>query len=297
MRKLIILSLIGFVAQLVDGSLGMGYGVTSSSLLLLYGITPALASASVHFAEVVTTAASGISHLRFGNVDKETVWRLIIPGSIGAFIGACFLSHLPGNEVKPFVSMILFCLGVYVLWRFLFNKNYYKSDNTKKKGRFLVPLGLVAGFLDATGGGGWGPISTPVLLSQNRLEPRKVIGSVDTSEFAISLSASVGFFISLDWTQIDWLWVFTLMLGGLFAAPLAAWIVKVFPTSLLGVAVGGVILLTNANVLQKTWGLNMTMSTIFYGAIVLVWTISFVYAFWKMKGTKLMKKEKQSDGI
>src|SRR3954471_3340417 len=120
MRRLVVLALIGLAAQLVDGSLGMAYGVTSTSLLLMFGIAPAVASASVHMAEVVTTAASGVSHIRFGNVDKSVVYKLIIPGSIGAFIGACFLGSIPGDIVKPYVSIFLFILGVYVIYRFLF---------------------------------------------------------------------------------------------------------------------------------------------------------------------------------
>ena len=122
MKKLIVFALIGFAAQLVDGSLGMAYGVTSTSLLLLFGIAPAVASASVHMAEVVTTAASGLSHLKFGNVDKTVVMRLIIPGSIGAFTGACFLSNLPGERAKPYIAAFLFVLGIYVMSRFLFGK-------------------------------------------------------------------------------------------------------------------------------------------------------------------------------
>ncbi|TWM90406.1 hypothetical protein CHCC14600_2478 [Bacillus licheniformis] len=120
MKKLIVFVLIGLFAQLIDGALGMAYGVTSSSLLLAFGIAPAVASASVHLAEVVTTAASGVSHIKFGNVDKQTVKRLVIPGSLGAFLGASFLSNIPGELAKPYISMFLLVLGVYVLIRFLF---------------------------------------------------------------------------------------------------------------------------------------------------------------------------------
>ncbi|RAL26827.1 sulfite exporter TauE/SafE family protein [Thermoflavimicrobium daqui] len=291
MRKLIILSLIGFAAQLVDGSLGMAYGVTSTSLLLLFGIAPAVASASVHLAEVVTTAVSGISHIRFGNVDKETVWRMTIPGSIGAFIGACFLSHLPGEQVKPFIATFLFGLGVYVLLRFLWIRPKKLTNNLHKRPNFLIPLGFFAGFLDATGGGGWGPISTPVLLSRQHIEPRKVVGSVDTSEFAIALSASLGFFISLGWKQVDWLWVGALMLGGIVAAPIAAWIVRIFPANLLGVTVGGFILLTNANILIKTWKISLVTSYLLYSLILLIWIMSFIFILRKTK------REKQKDKI
>ena len=121
MRKLIVFAFIGFLAQLIDGALGMAYGVTSSSLLLAFSIAPAVASASVHLSEVVTTAASGVSHMKFGNVDKKMVYQLIIPGSIGAFLGATFLSNIPGELARPYVSIFLLVLGVYVLFRFLFN--------------------------------------------------------------------------------------------------------------------------------------------------------------------------------
>lgn len=133
MQRLIVFVIIGFFAQLVDGSLGMAYGVTSTSLLLVFGIAPAMASASVHMAEVVTTAASGISHIRFGNVDKQTVYRMILPGSIGAFLGACFLSHLPGDLVKPYIAFFLLLLGIYIFLRFLFHQtDQIANDQTSQ---------------------------------------------------------------------------------------------------------------------------------------------------------------------
>lgn len=246
MKKLIVFALIGFAAQLVDGSLGMAYGVTSTSLLLLFGIAPAVASASVHMAEVVTTAASGLSHLKFGNVDKTVVMRLIIPGSIGAFTGACFLSNLPGERAKPYIAAFLFVLGIYVMSRFLFGKENRVKSGKKPPTRLLIPLGLVAGFADSTGGGGWGPLSTPVLLSRNEMETRKVIGTVDTSEFAIAVSATLGFLISLGPENFHWPWMIALMAGGIVAAPIAAWLVRIIPSRLLGVLVGGLIIVTNA---------------------------------------------------
>ena len=215
MKKLIVFAFIGFLAQLIDGALGMAYGVTSTSLLLAFSIAPAAASASVHLSEVVTTAASGVSHIKFGNVDKSMVKKLIIPGSIGAFLGATFLSNIPGELAKPYVSIFLLLLGVYVFIRFLFKFKPFsgrdKSTLTKKQS---IPLGFIAGFMDATGGGGWGPIATPVLLSKNDMSVRKVVGTVDTSEFAIAVSASIGFFISLGWNQVNWLWVTALIIGG-----------------------------------------------------------------------------------
>lgn len=273
MQKLIILALIGLFAQLVDGSLGMAYGVTSTTLLLLFGIAPAAASASVHLAEVVTTAASGVSHLRFGNVDKKIALTLMLPGSIGAFVGACFLSSLPGDLVKPYISVFLLSLGIFVMYKFLFkHKPGQEKDEQNIPAKKLIPLGLIAGFADSTGGGGWGPITTPVLLMQRGAKTRKVIGSVDTSEFAVAVSATLGFLISLGFEQMIWPWVFALMAGGIVAAPLAAWIVKKVPSHILGVLVGGLIIFTNLRTLLHSFGfLSGTAITAAYLALLPFW--------------------------
>ncbi|MFF2498146.1 sulfite exporter TauE/SafE family protein [Peribacillus sp. NPDC058075] len=278
MRKLIIFAFIGFLAQLIDGSLGMAYGVTSTSMLLTFGIAPAVASASVHLSEVVTTAASGISHMKFGNVDRQALFKLIIPGSIGAFAGACFLSNLPGDLIKPYISIFLLILGVYVLFRFLRTsktKSEMKSINLTRKKSII--LGLIAGFADATGGGGWGPITTPVLLSQDGVPARKVVGTVDTSEFAIAVSATVGFLIALGWQEVNWFWVTSLMVGGIIAAPIAAWIVTKLPSYLLGVLVGGFIILTNARTLLVTWSLQDHWVTVIYILILIGWAGSLAF--------------------
>lgn len=299
MKKLVILSLIGLVAQLIDGSLGMAYGLTSTSLLLMFGIAPAIASASVHFAEVVTTAASGASHIAFGNVDKKIVLRLVLPGSIGAFIGACFLSNISGDLIKPYISFFLLGLGIFILYRFLF-KNDTKSQQPSSKAiskKRLVPLGLVAGFLDATGGGGWGPVTTPVLLSNKGITARKVIGSVDTSEFAVALSATLGFIISLGLDQINWTWVIALMCGGIIAAPIAAWIVKIVPTQLLGVLVGGLIIITNIRTLLNSNDVIPTsIHQPIYIILVLLWISSIIFAVrkYRQSSNKKIQDEKHS---
>lgn len=279
MRKLIIFAFIGFLAQLIDGSLGMAYGVTSTSMLLTFGIAPAVASASVHLAEVVTTATSGVSHLKFGNVDRQAFLKLIVPGSIGAFSGACFLSNLPGEVVKPYISAFLLIMGVYVLFRFLFMfnpANEKKSINLSKKKSIF--LGVIAGFADATGGGGWGPITTPVLLSQKGASARKVVGTVDTSEFAIAVSATLGFLITLGWEEVNWSWVIALMVGGIIAAPIAAWFVTKVPSYLLGVLVGGFIILTNARTLINTWTIHDFWVPIIYLMIMTGWIASIYFA-------------------
>ena len=285
MRKLITFAFIGFLAQLVDGALGMAYGVTSTSLLLAFGLAPAIVSATVHMAEVVTTAVSGISHIKFGNVDRQAVFKLIIPGSIGAFLGACFLSNLPGDIVKPYISLFLLFLGGYVLIRFLL-MNQSKSDKTsidlsRKKSTLL---GFIAGFADATGGGGWGPITTPVLLTQKGASPRKVIGTVDTSEFAIAISATLGFLISLGWEEINWTMAITFMVGGIFAAPIAAWLVKRLPSYLLGVLVGGFIILTNVHILLQVWVMNNFWNVFIYSCIIISWVTLIFLVVRKNKG-------------
>ncbi len=279
MRKLIIFAFIGFLAQLIDGALGMAYGVTSSSLLLMFGMAPAIVSASIHLAEVVTTAASGASHIKFGNVDRQAVLKLIIPGSIGAFTGACFLSALPGDVVKPYISSFLLLLGLYVLFRFLFKfhpSSEKKSLNLSRKQS--IPLGLIAGFADATGGGGWGPLTTPILLSKKGASARKVVGTVDTSEFAIAISATLGFLISLGWEGVNWLWVIALMLGGILAAPIAAWLVRKLPSYLLGVLVGGFIILTNSHTLLTFLSISNLWLAIIHLVILIGWLVSIIFA-------------------
>ncbi|WP_331456988.1 sulfite exporter TauE/SafE family protein [Bacillus sp. FJAT-27231] len=292
MRKLIIFAFIGLFAQLIDGALGMAYGVTSSSLLLAFGIAPAVASASVHLAEVVTTAASGASHIRFGNVDKQTVKRLIIPGSIGAFLGAAFLSNIPGDLAKPYISIFLLALGVYVLVRFLFMfKIGEEKDNIDLSRRKSIPLGLLAGFADATGGGGWGPIATPVLLSQKGVSARKVVGTVDTSEFAIAVSATVGFLISLGWEEVSWLWVGALMLGGLIAAPIAAWLVRKVHARLMGVLVGGFIILVNVRTIVTTWIDQTAIYSFIYIGIAVLWLGAIIFTVAKIRNTNTKATE------
>ncbi len=279
MRSLIVLTIVGLAAQLVDGSLGMAYGVTSTTLLLAVGLSPALASASVHIAEVGTTLASGVSHWKFGNVDWGKIGWLALPGGVGAFFGAVVLaSVITAEAAEPIVAIFLFCLGVYILARFSFRRHETPVRVRPVPGKFLGPLGLVAGFLDAAGGGGWGPISTPTLLSSGRMEPRKIVGTVDTSEFVVALAASVGFLVSLSFTQIPWQVVGALLVGGLIAAPIAAYVVRILPMRVLGTAVGGVILITNMRTFLETAGVGGGLAIIIYALIVLVWLAALAHS-------------------
>ncbi len=252
MRSLLLLALVGLGAQLVDGSLGMAYGVTSTTLLLAINTGAASASATVHLAEIGTTLVSGTAHWRFGNVDWTVVRRVGVPGALGAFAGATFLSRLSTESAAPIMSLILFALGLYVLIRFTVSGLPRERVGLPLRKRFLGPLGLVAGFVDATGGGGWGPVGTPAILASGRLEPRRVIGSIDTSEFLVAVAASAGFLIGIGSANINFGWVAALLLGGMVAAPIAAWLVRLVPPRVLGSAVGGVIVLTNARTLLRS---------------------------------------------
>lgn len=280
MRTLLLLALAGLGAQLVDGSLGMAYGVTSTTLLLALGTNPAAASATVHLAEIGTTLMSGASHWRFGNVDWKVVVRIGVPGAVGSFLGATVLSRLSTGFAAPVMSLILLGLGVYVMSRFTFKGLPKDRLGTPLRRRFLAPLGLVAGFLDATGGGGWGPVGTPALLAGGRLEPRKVIGSIDTSEFLVAVAASLGFLLSLGSQGLSWTWVLAFLLGGLVAAPVAAWLVRLLPPRVLGSAVGGIIVVTNARTLLASDWLDAPagLSTFLYVALYALWAAALTYS-------------------
>lgn len=289
MQTLIVLAIAGLVAQFVDGSLGMGYGLTSSTLLIFAGLSPAAASASVHLAEVGTTALSGVAHHRFGNVDWHAVRRIAIPGGIGAFLGATLLSSLSTESAKPLASTLLFTLGIYVLLRFLLGK-----QRVSRKGqpglRFLAPLGLIGGFVDATGGGGWGPVTTPTLLADGRLAPNRVVGTVSASEFIVAISASAGFFTALGGEVLRMEFVAALLAGGFIAAPIAAYMVRHLNPRLLGVIVGGFICFTNARTLLAAAGVSDDAFRIVYGAIVIVWAMSVAFV------VRAIRREREAEG-
>lgn len=280
MRALILLGLVGFAAQLVDGSLGMAYGVTSTTLLLAIGTNPAAASATVHLAEIGTTLASGISHWRFNNIDWKVVAKIGIPGAVGAFAGATFLSGLSTEVAAPVMSIILLVLGLYVLIRFTAFGLPRGNLGKPLRKRFLAPLGVVAGFVDATGGGGWGPVGTPAILASGRLAPRKVIGSIDASEFLVAIAASIGFFFGIGSENINFSWVAVLLIGGVIAAPIAAWLVRHIPPRILGSAVGGVIILTNVRTLLRSDWIDASsgVQTVAYITIAVIWAAAIAYS-------------------
>lgn len=283
MRNLLVLALFGLVAQLVDGSLGMAYGATSTTLLLAAGLNPAVASASVHLAEVGTTLASGAAHWRFDNVDWRLVLQLGVPGAIGAFAGATFLSSLSTEAAAPIMAGILLAIGAYLLLRFANREAPEAAEQVRRPlpARFLSPLGGVAGFIDATGGGGWGPVSTPALLITDRVEPRRVIGSVDTSEFLVALSASLGFLFALGREGVNLPVAAALLAGGLVAAPLAAWLVRHLPPRLLGASIGGLLVLTNLRTLLHTFEVALDVRAVSYGAVIAVWVAAVAVSYAK----------------
>jgi uncharacterized membrane protein YfcA len=281
MQKLLLLALVGLGAQLVDGSLGMAYGVTSTTLLLAIGTNPAAASATVHLAEIGTTLVSGLSHWRFGNVDWKVVLKIGVPGAVGAFAGATFLSNISTETAAPLMAIILLTLGLYVFLRFTFQGLPKGQLGKPLRKRFLAPLGVVAGFVDSTGGGGWGPVGTPAILASGRLEPRKTIGSIDTSEFLVAVAASIGFIIGIGSENIDFGWVAALLIGGVIAAPIAAWLVRHIPPRVLGAAVGGVIILTNSRSLMRSDWIEASDPVRYsvYAVIYVAWAAALVYAF------------------
>jgi uncharacterized membrane protein YfcA len=280
-KTLVLLALVGLGAQLVDGSLGMAYGVTSTTLLLAIGTNPAAASATVHFAEIGTSLMSGLSHWKFGNVDWKVVAKVGVPGAIGAFLGATVLSSLSTEVAAPVMSLILVALGSYLLVRFTLRGIDRRHLGKPVRKRFLGPLGLVAGFVDATGGGGWGPVGTPALLASGRMEPRKVIGSIDTSEFLIAVAASLGFLVALGSQGVDATWALGLLAGGLVAAPLAAWLVRHVPPRMLGSLVGGMIVLTNTRTLLKSDWIDASDPVRYavYAVIYAIWAAAVVHSF------------------
>jgi uncharacterized membrane protein YfcA len=234
LEQFLLFVVVGFAAQMVDGAIGMAYGVISTSVLVSFGITPVVASASVHTAEIVTTAISGISHAMFKNVDWELFRRLVLPGILGSIIGAYVLTQIPESFSKPLVAVYFIVIGGVILYRVLkdgklmqilqkFIVEKVQKRLPSKHARGLVPLGLVGGFLDASGGGGWGPIVTSTLMAQGTT-PHYTIGSVNATEFLIALSSSFTFFLTIG--IVHWTIILGLLVGGAMAAPLAAFLVR-----------------------------------------------------------------------
>jgi uncharacterized membrane protein YfcA len=223
------LVLVGFVAQLIDGAMGMAYGVSASAFLTTMGHPPAFVSATVHAAEVVTTGASGLSHAWFRNLDRGIFIKLVLPGMVGGALGAYLLSSVDGNVLRPFVFAYLLVMGVLLLRR---------ASRRAEPELARAPshaLGGAAGFLDAIGGGGWGMVTTPTLIARG-VAPRYAVGTSNAAEFFVTLAISITFLFTFDWRRYDL--VIALLGGGVIAAPFGAWIAKHVPSRIAITAIG-----------------------------------------------------------
>lgn len=234
---------IGFLAQVIDGALGMAYGLTATSLLLSFGVPPVNASAITHAAECVTTAFSAISHHRFGNIDKRLFFSLLVPGLIGSILGVLVLTRVDNNIIKPIIGIYLLFMGVTVLIK------AFVVFPPRKLGRHLISLGLGGGFMDAVGGGGWGSIVTSTLLARGQC-PRMTIGSVNAVEFFVAMTASIVFFYNQ--VIVGWEIIAGLALGGAIAAPFGAYLCKHIPVKALLMIAGTLIIALSLRVLWIT---------------------------------------------
>ncbi len=241
----IVYILAGFLAQIIDGALGMAYGVTASSLLMGWGVPPAVVSSTVHAAECFTTGASALSHHAFGNISRDLFRRLLIPGIIGAALGAYVLSSVNGDMIKPYISGYLMIMGVIIIIKAFLP--FPPREVTTK----LTPLALIGSFLDAVGGGGWGPIvATNLIVRGNGF--RETVGSVNAVEFFVTMSASITFFLSIGLGH--WQVIAGLALGGVIAAPFGAYLTKKVPHRPMMVVVGLLVIVMSLRTLLKALG-------------------------------------------
>ena len=235
----------GFVAQLIDGALGMAYGVTASTLLLTFGLPPAATSATVHAAECLTTGASAISHHAFGNVNRSLFRKLLFPAIIGAVLGAYVLVNIPGDAFKPYVASYLLIMGLVIALK------AFREFPPRTVSTHLVPLGFIGAFVDALGGGGWGPIvATTLIVRGNAL--REAVGSVNAVEFFVTLAASLTFVLTLGLS--NWPSILGLAVGGMLAAPIGAWACTRIPVKQFMILVGVLVTALSVRTLLKHYG-------------------------------------------
>jgi uncharacterized membrane protein YfcA len=237
--NILVFIFVGFIAQMIDGALGMAYGVSSNTFLLGLGIPPAAASASVHMAEVVTTGISGFSHWKLGNVDWKLVRRLLVPGVIGGVVGAYLLTTIDGDIIKPYIAAYLLVMGGVIIYKAFTMVAHHPMD--ENHGPRVSILGLFGGFCDAIGGGGWGPVVTSTLVARGK-HPRMTIGSVNFTEFFVTFSESVLFIFALNFSEY-WQIILGLLIGGAIAAPIAARLSQKLPVKTLMIIVGVLIIL------------------------------------------------------
>lgn len=263
-EQLLIGILVGFIAQIIDGSLGMAYGITSNSILLSFGIPPVASSASIHTAEIFTAGAEGLAHLKAGNVDKHVLKYLILPGMIGAVVGAYILVNIPGHYISPFVAVYLLIMGVLLVEKafekkpliirgLIFFRDKLMKAREERWGHKLMPFGLVGGILDSIGGGGWGPLITLTLFFKGE-NLRKAIGSVILSEFFVTVTASAALLTALKLEY--WQTIVGLIVGGLLAVPLGPFLTKKLPYKPLMIMVGGLVVILSIRTIS-VFVLNM----------------------------------------
>ncbi len=246
MAVILAFALAGGLAQLVDGTLGMGFGVTSATVLLWIGVSPAAASAATHAAKLPTTLVSGLAHWRHGNVDTKILLRVALPGAVTAFLGAVVLTEISLAAAKGWMAGLLLFFGVVIFTRFGLGKRLIPQPSNGHTAAWLSPIGALGGFVDATGGGGWGPVVTPSLMTVTAHEPRKVVGTVNAAEFLVAVAASMGFLAGIAHEEIPWFAVLGLVAGGVVVAPAAARLAGRLPHAPMGTLVGGLIILVNS---------------------------------------------------
>lgn len=263
-ETLLFIGIAGFAAQLVDGGLGMGFGATSMTILTtLAAMAPATASAIVNTAQLGTTVVSGYAHWRFGNVNWKIVALIGIPGAIGAFIGATLLSHISLAAATPLTASILAGIGFFLMWRFSQGTGAANANKRELRPGVLGGLGIVGGFISSSGGAGWGPVTTSALLASGRVEPRRVVGTVNTAEIFVTIAAVIAFVFGL-WEEIvaNFAAALALLIGGVIGAPIAAWAVSRMNSSLLGGLVGTLLVWLNLPKLTAAMGLEPPLSTV-----------------------------------
>jgi uncharacterized membrane protein YfcA len=278
---LVVFALAGGLAQLVDGTLGMGFGVTSASVLLFLGVAPVTASAATHAAKLPTTLISGLSHWREGNVDTSVLLRVAIPGAIGGFLGAVVLTNISLESAKGWMAGLLVFFGLVIFARFGLGVRLIPTPSNGHTARWLSPIGLLGGFVDATGGGGWGPVVTPSLMTVTRHEPRKVVGTVNAAEFVVAVSVSTGFLTGAAQHGIPWLPVLGLVIGGVLVAPFAARLAGRLPHAPMGTLVGGLVVLVNGVTIVDTLGGLPGWLDLFLMAAVVIVTSRVAWSAWQ----------------
>lgn len=265
MPLLPIFMFVGACAQFVDGTLGMGFGITSATLLSLMGYSAVAASAGTHAAKVGTNLVSGLAHWRAGNVDWRVLIALAGPGAVAAFMGAVVLTNVDTSGARVWMAVVLMFLGVGIVARFGYQRSLIPQVNART--RHLWPIGLVGGFVDATGGGGWGPVATPSLMTVTKHRPNRVVGTVNSAEFLVAVAASMGFIVGATESPVPWQAVVGLILGGVLTAPIAARYAGRAPAAPLGVLMGCMVIISNVAILFKALGVPGLMGGLFAAGV------------------------------